>query len=122
MSAILMSSDVASGLAMAIFSYMHGQKGIAAKMSAYSVVSSIVGRYVSTWLSNGAIDNATKNLVTPQIKDYLIVGVTRYLIALSMKEPQSLVRSYDTILNDILGAQLVAALGMQDKALFGASA
>lgn len=113
-----MSSDVASGVAMLLFSYIHQQKAMG-KLAAYSVVSSIAGRYVSHWLSGGSIDDATKNLVTPAMKDYLIVGLSRYAIAMGTKEPQALVRSFDCVLNDILGAQLLAASGMQDKALLG---
>lgn len=118
MSGLLMSSDVASGFSMAVFSYAHQQKSMG-KLAAYSVLSSIAGRYVSYWLSNGSIDQYTANLVTPAIKDYLIVGLARYALALATKEPNGPVRSFDTVLNDILGVELLKALNMQDKPLLG---
>jgi hypothetical protein len=101
---------------MAGFAWMHSQSHIA-KLGAYNVVSSIAGRYVSFWLSGGAVDVATAKLVTPQIKNYLVVGLVRYAIAKGMHEGNPMLKAFDTAITDVLGNELIVALGMSDSNL-----
>ena len=116
MGGLLSKSDLASGLCMAAFAYMHHQKHIA-KLAGYNVLSSIAGRYVSYWLSGGAIDNATAALITPSIKNYLVVALVRFALAKAMHEGEPMLKSFDTMITDVLGAELLVALGMSDSDL-----
>lgn len=115
---VLMLSDLSSGIAMAASTYIHHERG-AAKLASYNVVSSIAGRFVSGWLSGGSIDNYTAKLITPEIKNYLVVYLVRYLLGLAMKEGNLMVRSFDTTVNDVLGTELLKALGIADRSLLG---
>lgn len=112
-----MYSDLSSALSMAAFSFIHSQKGVL-KNAAFSLVSSIAGRMVSHYMSGGSIDTATANKITPQMKDSIAVGVARAAIAMVAKEPNFLIKSYDTIICDLVGAQLIVSVGMEDKSVF----
>lgn len=118
MSELLMLSDVLSSLSIAVFGYIHSQKGLA-RSAAYSLVSSVAGRYVSMWLSGGFVDAATSNMITPQIKDNLVMGLVRAAIGMVAKEQHVMVKTYDAVLCDILAQNLVVSSGYGDKSLLG---
>ena len=117
----LVLSDLTAGVAMAASTVVHAQKG-AGKAAAYSVLSSVAGRWVSYWLSGGSVDSWTGRLLTPQLKNYVVVGLCRYAIAMAMKEPNAIVKSYDTVVNDLLGVEVLNALGIADRGLLGSGA
>lgn len=118
MSELLMLSDVLSSLSIAVFGYVHSQKGLA-RSAAYSLVSSVAGRYVSMWLSGGIIDGATNSMITPAIKDNLTMGLVRAALGMASKEQHVMVKTYDAVLCDILAQSLVVSSGYGDKSLLG---
>ena len=112
---LLTYSDLAAGASMGVFAWVHQQRNIP-KLAGYSVLSSVAGRYVSQWLNgNPSIDY----YVTPAAKDYLIVAVCRYLIGMVTKEQALPIRCYDTVLNDVIGAELLKMMNVSDRALLG---
>ena len=112
---LLTYSDLAAGASMGVFAWVHQQRNIP-KLAGYSLLSSVAGRYVSQWLNgNPSIDY----YVTPAAKDYLIVAVCRYLVGMVTKEQAIPIRCYDTVLNDIIGSELLKMMNVADKALLG---
>ena len=112
---LLTYSDLAAGASMGVFAWVHQQRNIP-KLAGYSVLSSVAGRYVSQWLNgNPSIDY----YVTPAAKDYLIVAVCRYLIGMVTKEQALPIRCYDTVLNDVIGTELLKMVNVADRSVLG---
>ena len=57
--------------------------------------------------------------VTPAAKDYLIVAVCRYLIGMVTKEQALPIRCYDTVLNDVIGTELLKMMNVADHTVLG---
>lgn len=115
---VLTLSDLSSALVGAGHAYIHSNTHLG-KVAAYNLVSSIAGRWVSSYLSGGVFDKFTLGFVSGDSKNYLVVFLTRFVIAKLMHEGHAGPKSWDTVLTDAFSSNLITMLGMSDYNILG---
>lgn len=113
--AFLKASDLASGAMAAVQIYLHSQKG-PFKNAGINVINSISARYVSYYLSG--LSAGFDAVVSPSTKNYLVVFVSRAMIAMFLREPHSFLRAWDSAVADIIADGLLHASGLPDIDVF----
>jgi hypothetical protein len=113
---ILTLADLGSGLVGATNDYIHENRSQALKTAAFNVVASIVGRWVTNYFSSVLLDKFFK----PELKNYLVIFLTRFIIAKVMREKHCVAKSMDTVLCDAFAVELARILsGSGEYTLLG---
>ena len=115
----LQLSDLSSALVGAANAYIHHQSHGIEKVALANTVSSIAGRWVATYMSNGLFDKFSWGFISNGSKNYLAVALTRFVIAKIMREGNCGVKVWETVLCDAFGAELLSLVGMGEKTLLG---